>query len=131
MKTITLNEILKYIFRGVLVMCGFIGILKKEENIWGSQDRAQFEERNNIIYYRGPDDEDYYEDENIIFGFRRLSIIDLEGGQQPFTFHDERYWMVFNGEIYNYIELKEQLQEQGVTFTTDSDIEVIITMFHK
>ncbi|WP_163536611.1 asparagine synthase (glutamine-hydrolyzing) [Gracilibacillus sp. YIM 98692] len=112
-------------------MCGFIGILKNEKNYWQKQQREQFENRNAAIYHRGPDDEGYYEDEDVLFGFRRLSIIDIESGHQPFTYNDEQYWMVFNGEIYNYLELKNQLQANGYSFTTDSDTEVILAMFQE
>ncbi|WP_163579443.1 asparagine synthase (glutamine-hydrolyzing) [Gracilibacillus saliphilus] len=110
-------------------MCGFIGLLKAEPKWLDSIERNEFENRSNIIQHRGPDDEGYYEDEHIIFGFRRLSIIDVESGQQPFTYHDDRYCMVFNGEIYNYLELKAALEKQGMTFSTESDTEVVIAMF--
>ncbi|SFM48427.1 asparagine synthase (glutamine-hydrolysing) [Gracilibacillus orientalis] len=112
-------------------MCGFIGLLKAEPKWLDTTEREEFEKRNNIIQHRGPDDDGYYEDEHIILGFRRLSIIDVECGHQPITYDDDRYWMVFNGEIYNYLELKESLKEQGMTFSTDSDTEVIIAMFAK
>ncbi len=112
-------------------MCGFIGLLKAETKWLDDSERKEFENRNNIIRHRGPDDEGYYEDEHIILGFRRLSIIDVECGHQPITYDDDRYWMVFNGEIYNYLELRESLQKQGMTFSTDSDTEVIIAMFAK
>ncbi|WP_018934085.1 asparagine synthase (glutamine-hydrolyzing) [Gracilibacillus lacisalsi] len=112
-------------------MCGYIGLLKAEPKWLDDSERKEFENRNNIIRHRGPDDEGYYEDEHIILGFRRLSIIDVECGHQPITYDDDRYWMVFNGEIYNYLELRESLQKQGMTFSTDSDTEVIIAMFAK
>lgn len=112
-------------------MCGFVGILKSENKMWEQQERHQFEQRNHAIYHRGPDDEGYYEDEQVLFGFRRLSIIDIESGHQPFTYNDEKFWMVFNGEVYNYIELKKELVEKGYLFTTDSDTEVIIAMFQE
>lgn len=112
-------------------MCGFIGILKSDNKMWESKQRQQFENKNTAIYHRGPDDEGYYEDNHVLFGFRRLSIIDIESGHQPFTYHDEQYWMVFNGEIYNYIELREELQKKGYSFTTDSDTEVILAMFQE
>ncbi|KGX92002.1 asparagine synthase [Pontibacillus halophilus JSM 076056 = DSM 19796] len=105
-------------------MCGFIGILRNQQ-----QDEKLFEQRNNAIQHRGPDDEGYYHDEHISLGFRRLSIIDVESGHQPFHFEDERYWMVFNGEIYNYVELREELKEKGYSFRTESDTEVIAVLF--
>ncbi|HBM80831.1 MAG TPA: asparagine synthetase B, partial [Clostridiaceae bacterium] len=62
-----------------------------------------------IIKHRGPDDEGFYVDGNMCMGFRRLSIIDLQNGSQPFPYDDGRYRIVFNGEIYNYVELREDL----------------------
>ncbi|MCY8156855.1 hypothetical protein MOC55_20755, partial [Bacillus spizizenii] len=59
--------------------------------------------------------------EHVGFGFRRLSIIDVENGGQPLSYEDETYWIIFNGEIYNYIELREELEAKGYTFNTDSD----------
>ncbi|UOQ48089.1 asparagine synthase (glutamine-hydrolyzing) [Gracilibacillus caseinilyticus] len=110
-------------------MCGFIGLLKATPNWLDTTQLEAFHNRNKRMYHRGPDDEGYYEDEHIMFGFRRLSILDLESGRQPFTYENNRYAMIFNGEIYNYIELREALQEKGVTFTTYSDTEVILAMF--
>lgn len=92
----------------------------------------QIKEMNTIITHRGPDDEGYYADEYIHFGFRRLSIIDIESGHQPLSYENERYWIIFNGEIYNYLELRNELINKGYTFTTDSDTEVIIALYsHK
>jgi asparagine synthase (glutamine-hydrolysing) len=110
-------------------MCGFVGVLKNRPGIWEEAAREQFKNSNTMIFHRGPDDEGYFEDEQVLFGFRRLSIIDIESGHQPFSYLNERYWMVFNGEVYNYIELRDHLLEMGYTFTTDSDTEVIIALF--
>ncbi|MFC4404794.1 asparagine synthase (glutamine-hydrolyzing) [Gracilibacillus xinjiangensis] len=112
-------------------MCGFVGIIKSESKIWQEEEVKRFEDRNTAIYHRGPDDEGYYEDEQVLFGFRRLSIIDIESGHQPFTYNDDRYWMVFNGEVYNYIELRDELKQKEYHFTTDSDTEVILAMFQE
>lgn len=78
------------------------------------------------IAHRGPDDEGYYIDGPLGLGFRRLSIIDLEGGHQPMSNPDESVWIVFNGEIYNFPELKQILETRGHRFRTRSDTEVII-----
>ncbi|MFD2923811.1 asparagine synthase (glutamine-hydrolyzing) [Halobacillus naozhouensis] len=110
-------------------MCGFIGILHNKGNQVNKEYKQQFSEKNNFIKHRGPDDEGYYHDGYISLGFRRLSIIDIESGHQPFHFENERYWMVFNGEIYNYVELREQLLNKGYTFETESDTEVIAVLF--
>ncbi|WP_182201742.1 asparagine synthase (glutamine-hydrolyzing) [Paraliobacillus salinarum] len=109
-------------------MCGFIGILRNEPKLLTEEN--QLYRPNTLITHRGPDDEGYYEDEYVSFSFRRLSIIDIDNGHQPFSYENERYWMVFNGEIYNYIELRNELIQYGYKFDTDSDTEVIISMFH-
>lgn len=79
-----------------------------------------------LIAHRGPDDEGILVDENIGLGFRRLSIIDLESGNQPMSDNEGNVWLIFNGEIYNFPELKRELQHYGYVFRTKSDTEVII-----
>jgi asparagine synthase (glutamine-hydrolysing) len=78
------------------------------------------------ISHRGPDDEGYHFDGALGFGFRRLSIIDLAGGHQPMSDREETVWVVFNGEIYNFKELRQELESFGYVFQTNSDTEVII-----
>jgi len=78
------------------------------------------------IVHRGPDDHGFYTNRNLGFGFRRLSIIDLSGGHQPMSNRQETVWVVFNGEIYNFPELRKQLEERGYQFRTNSDTEVIV-----
>jgi asparagine synthase (glutamine-hydrolysing) len=78
------------------------------------------------IVHRGPDDEGYFISGPIGLGFRRLSIIDLAGGHQPMSDAEETVWVIFNGEIYNYRELRAELQSKGHEFRTNSDTEVII-----
>jgi asparagine synthase (glutamine-hydrolysing) len=80
----------------------------------------------NTISHRGPDDEGYFINGPLGFGFRRLSIIDLAGGHQPMSDSDETVWVIFNGEIYNFPELKQELEGYGHTFQTRSDTEVIV-----
>ena len=80
----------------------------------------------NSISHRGPDDEGYYFAGPLGLGFRRLSIIDLEGGHQPMSDQEESIWVVFNGEIYNFPELKRELEGFGHVFRTKSDTEVIV-----
>jgi len=110
-------------------MCGFIGCVHDQPKEFSNEDRDAFKERNHLLTHRGPDDEGYYFDEHVQFGFRRLSIIDLESGRQPLSYANERYWIIFNGEIYNYIELREELQEKGMEFATESDTEVILALY--
>lgn len=78
------------------------------------------------IRHRGPDDEGYYFSGPLGLGFRRLSIIDLSGGHQPMADRDETVWVVFNGEIYNYKELRAELEKSGHRFRTQSDTEVLV-----
>jgi len=78
------------------------------------------------LIHRGPDDEGYYITGSLGLGFRRLSIIDLGGGHQPMSDGEESVWVVFNGEIYNFLELRRELEGQGHVFRTQSDTEVIV-----
>src|SRR5579863_6857745 len=88
--------------------------------------RRDIEAMAKSISHRGPDDEGYYVAGPLGFGFRRLSIIDLAGGHQPMSDQEEFVWVIFNGEIYNFPELKRELQSLGYVFRTNSDTEVII-----
>src|SRR6186713_1598980 len=80
----------------------------------------------NSMTHRGPDDEGFFLDGSLGLGFRRLSIIDLTGGHQPMSDAEESVWVVFNGEIYNFPELKVELEAHGCIFRTQCDTEVII-----
>ncbi|PYV61687.1 MAG: asparagine synthetase B, partial [Acidobacteria bacterium] len=88
--------------------------------------RRDIEAMTKGLIHRGPDDEGYYIAGVIGFGFRRLAIIDLAGGHQPMSDYEESVWVVFNGEIYNFLELRQELEGYGHTFRTNSDTEVII-----
>lgn len=110
-------------------MCGFIGCVHDQPKAIDEQWKQTFAEMNDMITHRGPDDDGYFFDEHVHFGFRRLSIIDLEAGHQPLSYENERYWIIFNGEIYNYIELREELLQKGYGFATHSDTEVIIALY--
>lgn len=81
---------------------------------------------NDSITHRGPDDEGYHISDSIGLGFRRLSIIDLSGGHQPMSDREKSVWVIFNGEIYNFLELKKELEGYGHIFQTRSDTEVIV-----
>jgi asparagine synthase (glutamine-hydrolysing) len=123
------NGILTKLKKVNYIMCGFIGCVHENAQVLNDAQKQQFENMNNIITHRGPDDAGYYNDEHIQFGFRRLSIIDIECGHQPLTYENERYWIIFNGEVYNYVELREELLKEGLTFETNSDTEVIIALY--
>ncbi|WP_284141486.1 asparagine synthase (glutamine-hydrolyzing) [Virgibacillus sp. LDC-1] len=112
-------------------MCGFIGMIFNNPIERTESEMELFKKQNNLITHRGPDDEGYYFDPYISFGFRRLSIIDIESGSQPLSYNDGQIQLVFNGEIYNYLELREELMEEGYAFQTDSDTEVIAALFAK
>lgn len=105
-------------------MCGINGIISKEKN----KDKL-IKEMNNKIIHRGPDAEGIYVDSDVALGQRRLSIIDLEGGNQPIYNKDKSILIVYNGEVYNYKELKEELSEYE--YITDSDTEVILHGYEK
>ncbi|MEH7502201.1 asparagine synthase (glutamine-hydrolyzing) [Neobacillus drentensis] len=110
-------------------MCGFIGCVHDKTQNYSDEQKQQFKNMNDIITHRGPDDDGFYYDDHIQFGFRRLSIIDIESGHQPLTYENERYWIIFNGEVYNYVELREELLSEGLSFSTSSDTEVIIALY--
>ncbi|RDU36131.1 asparagine synthase (glutamine-hydrolyzing) [Neobacillus piezotolerans] len=110
-------------------MCGFIGCVHEQAQTFRDEEKKIFKSMNDIITHRGPDDDGYYFDEHVQFGFRRLSIIDIECGAQPLTYENERYWIIFNGEVYNYVELRDELLKEGLEFATSSDTEVIIALY--
>ena len=102
-------------------MCGFVGFIDKKKN-----KKKIIKDMADIIVHRGPDSDGYYVDEDCALGFRRLSIIDLSGGTQPIYNEDNSLAIIFNGEIYNYKEIKEELVKKGHKFRTESDTEVLI-----
>ena len=108
-------------------MCGFAGIYKYD--VIKPEDVASVKAMAECISHRGPDDSGLYEGERAVFGFRRLSIIDLAGGAQPYTEKSGRYHIVYNGEIYNYLELKAQLEADGQRFDGNSEVEVMLRLY--
>ena len=112
-------------------MCGFAGCLNDLSKIDGQTENNTVHEMTNMLVHRGPDDSGYFEDDHITMGFRRLSIIDLDGGHQPLSYDNERYWLTFNGEIYNFVELRNDLIKDGYSFKTESDSEVILALYAK
>ena len=84
-----------------------------------------------LITHRGPDDEGFYFDDDIEFGFKRLSIIDLTTGHQPILNEDHSKVIIFNGEIYNYLEIRPELEKAGHRFTTKTDTEVILHLYEE
>jgi asparagine synthase (glutamine-hydrolysing) len=106
-------------------MCGIAGIVAAESPVRGERMRAMLY----ALRHRGPDGEGTEQDAGAIFGHRRLAIIDLEGGRQPLVNADRSVWLVCNGEIYNYRELRADLEARGYRFLTASDCEVIIALY--
>jgi asparagine synthase (glutamine-hydrolysing) len=110
-------------------MCGICGIVNSDPG--QPVAKAILAGMNEAMRHRGPDAQGYYLKGPLGLGHRRLSIIDLAGGQQPMTNEDESLWLVFNGEIYNFPELRRQLLQAGHVFRTSSDSEVILHAFEE
>jgi asparagine synthase (glutamine-hydrolysing) len=108
-------------------MCGIAGIVGPDARVLREgMQRMLF-----ALRHRGPDGEGVEQDSSAIFGHRRLSIIDLQGGRQPLTNADGSIWLVCNGEIYNYRELRAELEGTGYRFLTNSDCEVIVGLYER
>jgi len=109
-------------------VCGIAGLVRR------SDEKAQADQVHSMcqtIVHRGPDDEGIYARGPVGLGMRRLSIIDLSGGHQPIHNEDQSVWVVFNGEIYNFLELRRELESRGHTFYTHSDTEVIVHLYEE
>ncbi len=110
-------------------MCGICGIINsdKEHHV----DPQLLKRMTDTIVHRGPDDEGIYVDKNVGIGMRRLSIIDLSTGKQPIHNEDKSVWIVFNGEIYNHKEIRNELEKAGHRFQTQSDTEAIVHAYEE
>src|SRR5690606_18591588 len=95
------------------------------------EQRAVVRRMANAILHRGPDDEGFYDGESVVLGMRRLSIIDVGGGQQPFSNEDGAVWTVCKGEIYTCGELRTTVHERGHRFPSGSDVEVIVHLYEE
>ncbi|MGH3927194.1 MAG: asparagine synthase (glutamine-hydrolyzing), partial [Pseudonocardiaceae bacterium] len=115
-------------------MCGLLGLLTAEQD--AVERVANVTAALRCQRHRGPDESGTWNDADVVLGFNRLSIIDLEHSHQPLRWGPpeapQRYTILFNGEIYNYVELREELQREphGVTFHTEGDTEVIVAAYH-
>ena len=103
-------------------MCGLTGIFSSET---GKDITEYVSKMNSSLVHRGPDDEGTFESSNCTMSNRRLSIVDIQNGHQPIKSENGRYAMVYNGECYNYLELKQKLIQKDINFKTNSDTEVI------
>jgi len=110
-------------------MCGIVGIIQgyREQ----PADKRMVREMAAALAHRGPDDEGFYFRGPVALGMRRLSIIDVDGGRQPISNEDGTVWVVFNGEIYNFATLREDLEARGHQFRTQSDTEVIVHLYEE
>ena len=109
-------------------MCGIAGVAYETD---GQADHNQVRRMCDVIRHRGPDDEGIFIDGSVGLGMRRLSIIDLASGHQPIHNEDRTVWVVFNGEIYNYAKLRQELEEQGHHFYTHSDTETLVHLYEQ
>ena len=110
-------------------MCGICGVISLNPET--HQDRTILERMNSKLVHRGPDGEGYYCDEHVMLAVRRLSIIDLDTGDQPITNENQTVWVVFNGEIYNFQTIRCELEGKGHVFQTQSDTEVIVHAYEE
>jgi asparagine synthase (glutamine-hydrolysing) len=111
-------------------MCGLLAYLSTDAERVDEQTVSGVEHALQCVRHRGPDDRELWSDAHVVLGFNRLALIDIEGSPQPLPYADGRYRIVFNGEIYNYLELREELRAAGATFATEGDTEAIVAGFH-
>ena len=115
-------------------MCGIAGIVqghRDQAHSDGGVDQATIHRMCEAIVHRGPDDEGIFVKDGVGLGMRRLSVIDLAGGHQPVFNEDKTVWIVFNGEIYNFPELRVELEKSGHRFASHSDTEVIVHLYEE
>ncbi|MEJ2703102.1 MAG: asparagine synthase (glutamine-hydrolyzing) [Sedimentisphaerales bacterium] len=109
-------------------MCGIAGLINFDAD---HLDQKIVENMTDVMRYRGPDDEGVFSDRHVVLGHVRLSIIDVAGSTQPLSNEDGSIWVVFNGEIYNYHALREELAAKGHRFTTDGDTETLVHLYEE
>jgi len=110
-------------------MCGIYGV--HDLSLGSMPGAALLSRMGKAVYHRGPDDEGKYLGSGVALGMRRLSIIDLSGGHQPIPNEDESIWVVCNGEIYNFQEIRARLESQGHRFRTKSDTEILVHLYEQ
>jgi asparagine synthase (glutamine-hydrolysing) len=111
-------------------MCGLLAYFSTDAERVTDTTVAAVRGAQNCLRHRGPDENEAWWDDQAVFGFNRLSFIDIEHSHQPMPYADGRYRIVFNGEIYNYLELREELRAAGATFATEGDTEAIVAGYH-
>ena len=105
-------------------MCGIVGFYQPERS--ADTFAGIVSHMVDMLHHRGPDELGYFFDEQVALGTARLRILDLQGGQQPLSDASGRYWITYNGEVYNYLELRHALEQEGCQFRTQSDTEVVL-----
>src|SRR5438552_10753938 len=110
-----------------LTMCGICGIVRMTPP--GRVDEDVLRRMRDTMVHRGPDDEGLFISGNVGLGHRRLSIVDLSGGHQPMANADETIWITYNGELYNFRELRAEMEARGHAFRTKSDTEVVLRAY--
>jgi Asparagine synthase (glutamine-hydrolyzing) len=111
-------------------MCGLLAYLSTDTPRVTESRVDDVREALHCLHHRGPDDTAVWSDESVVLGFNRLSIIDVEGSPQPLPYAGDRYRILFNGEIYNYVELREELAAAGAQLATHGDTETIVAGYH-
>lgn len=111
-------------------MCGLLAYFSTDADRVDNTTVAAVRDAQHCMRHRGPDENESWSDSRAVFGFNRLSFIDIENSHQPMPYADGRYRIVFNGEIYNYLELRAELAEAGATFVTEGDTEAIVAGYH-
>src|SRR5260370_14835179 len=107
-------------------MCGIAGIVRWKETV---SDTSEIERMTAGISHRGPDGVGFLRRDGVALGHRRLAIIDPETGHQPMPNQDETVWLTYNGELYNFLELRDDLEQRGHTFETRSDTQVLLRAY--
>src|SRR5437870_1059735 len=110
-------------------MCAIVGVLGLKDGL--SRGQEDISRMLAMVRHRGPDQFGIYIDNDVGLGNARLSIIDISAGQQPICNEDQTLWIVFNGEIFNYVELRPELEARGHKFSTHTDTEVILHLYEE
>src|SRR5436309_5548169 len=110
-------------------MCGIVGIVKL--NPRAAVDEVGLKRMRDVLRHRGPDGEGLWIEGPVGLGMRRLAIVDVAGGHQPMANEDGTVWIVFNGEIYNDLDLRPTLEERGHSYATNSDTETILHLYEE
>ncbi|MCF6508364.1 asparagine synthase (glutamine-hydrolyzing) [Blastococcus sp. MG754426] len=111
-------------------MCGLLAYFSTDAPRVTDDVVSDVRDALHCLRHRGPDENEVWHDDRVVYGFNRLAFIDIEHSHQPMPYADGRYRIVFNGEIYNYVELREELAAAGATFATEGDTEAIVAGYH-